>query len=144
MIKNRRVASHLVADMSIYANDTTSTKRWRWMKMAFGENPKRSYGEHDQTPSTRMGTAWLMRDKLKHASDLKQAQDRWCRRVQRKASEGSICSSNATCSQDINAWLDEFGPFPTDLSLESLVALLRGDVKLNVHVYEVISIVQIG
>jgi imidazolonepropionase-like amidohydrolase len=32
------------------------------LKMAFGENPKRVYGERKQTPSTRMGTAGVIRD----------------------------------------------------------------------------------
>lgn len=32
------------------------------MKMAFGENPKRVYKEQDKTPSTRMGTAGILRE----------------------------------------------------------------------------------
>ncbi len=34
------------------------------MKMAFGENPKRVYKEQDKTPSTRMGTAGILRKTL--------------------------------------------------------------------------------
>ncbi len=37
------------------------------MKMALGENPKRVFGAKDQMPSTRMGTAALMREYLTKA-----------------------------------------------------------------------------
>lgn len=37
------------------------------MKVAFGENPKTTYGDKDQYPSTRMGTAALLRKALYQA-----------------------------------------------------------------------------
>lgn len=37
------------------------------MKMAFGENPKNTYGSNGNTPCTRMGTADLIRGELKKA-----------------------------------------------------------------------------
>lgn len=39
------------------------------MKFAFGENPKRVYGEQKQMPSTRMGTAAVVREWLMKAQD---------------------------------------------------------------------------
>ncbi len=39
------------------------------IKFAFGENPKRVYGEQKQVPSTRMGTAAVVREWLMKAQD---------------------------------------------------------------------------
>lgn len=39
------------------------------MKLAFGENPKRTYGEQKQFPCTRMGTAAVIREWLMKAQD---------------------------------------------------------------------------
>lgn len=41
------------------------------MKVAFGENPKATYGDKDQLPSTRMGTAALLRKTLYEAVQYK-------------------------------------------------------------------------
>ncbi|KAF9578312.1 hypothetical protein BGW38_005953 [Lunasporangiospora selenospora] len=66
--------------------------KWRYMKMACGENPKRFYGNfYHIMPSTRLGEGWLLRDHT---------------------------------------------PFPEDLQYESLVGILREDVRLNIHCYE--------
>lgn len=68
-------------------------------------------------PSTRLGEAYLLRAELAKAQQLKQDQDDWCQAAQ---------SSHSRF---------ETG-FPHDLSLESLVSLLRGEVLLNIHCYE--------
>jgi len=47
------------------------------MKMALGENPKRVYNGKGQTPSTRMGSAALMRDALIKARDYKAKKDQY-------------------------------------------------------------------
>jgi len=41
------------------------------LKVAFGENPKRVYGEQKKMPSTRMGTAALLRETLVKAQNYK-------------------------------------------------------------------------
>ncbi|KAF9979040.1 hypothetical protein BGZ73_007142 [Actinomortierella ambigua] len=96
--------------------------RWRYMKMACGENPKRYYGTFDTTmPSTRLGEGWLVREQFSKAQKLKKAQDDWC---------------------DAALALPRFGrhrllsPFPEDAQYESLVGVLRDDVRLNIHCYE--------
>ncbi|KAF9156344.1 hypothetical protein DFQ26_009396 [Actinomortierella ambigua] len=96
--------------------------RWRYMKMACGENPKRYYGSFPlTTPATRLGEGWLLRDQFAKAQQLKKAQDDWC---------------------DAALALPRFGrhrlltAFPEDLQYESLVGVLRDDVKLNIHCYE--------
>lgn len=89
----------------------------RLLKHACGENPKRVYGRgRKETPMSRMGSAWLMREKYDAARRVVEAQERWC------AGGGGRADGE---------------PFPHDLSLESLVALLRGEARLHVHCYEV-------
>ena len=48
------------------------------MKMACGENPKRVYGNKGVTPMSRMGNAWLMRQKFFQAQEMMLRQDEWC------------------------------------------------------------------
>lgn len=43
------------------------------MKAAFGENPKKVYGNQSKTPSTRMATASILREALRQASDYMKA-----------------------------------------------------------------------
>jgi imidazolonepropionase-like amidohydrolase len=52
------------------------------MKMALGENPKRVYNAKNQTPTTRMGSAALMRDALVRARDYKAKRDKYQKDVQ--------------------------------------------------------------
>ncbi|OAD01188.1 hypothetical protein MUCCIDRAFT_146514 [Mucor lusitanicus CBS 277.49] len=85
--------------------------KWRYMKMACGENPK-----------VRLGEAYLLRQALSQAQQLIEAQEDWC----------SAAESLSTTESDIH--LDSH--FPEDSKLESLTALLRGQVKLNIHCYE--------
>lgn len=100
----------------LHGSDETSSIRW--MKMAFGENPKRSYGSVDKLPQTRMGVAWVLRKKLEQAQTLMLKQNQWCQQY----GKSRIPLSSVPL-------------YPNDLKLESLVALLRGQVYLNTHVY---------
>lgn len=85
----------------------------RSMKWAMGENPKRAYGSRNQAPMSRMGHAWILRKILFEARDLKASQDAW---------DAAVAPTTAR-------------PFKAEL--EPLVALLRGQVLLQVHCYEV-------
>ncbi|NCB46604.1 amidohydrolase [bacterium] len=49
--------------------DDACIKESAGLKMAFGENPKRVYGEQKKFPSTRMGTAAVIREWLMKAQD---------------------------------------------------------------------------
>ncbi|CAG8574681.1 23878_t:CDS:10 [Dentiscutata erythropus] len=120
VIKMRPVDTLSVDDMGINANiDTKKERSWRWLKMACGENPKMLYKSLKQIPTTRLGEAWLFRKMFAEAQALKQKQDDWC--------SAAAKSSNG---EQLNSY------FPEDLQFESLVALLRGDAKLNVHCHE--------
>ncbi len=83
------------------------------MKMAFGENPKRVYGEKDEMPSTRMGNAYLMR---KAFVDAQNYQAKWERYTSGKSKES-----------------DE--PPERDLKMEALVGVLEGKFRVHIHCY---------
>lgn len=95
--------------------------RRRYMKMALGENPKAVWGY------SRLGNAWRLREHFQKARDVMQAQDDYCARLQ-VAEQGS-----ARTRSDFVA---ENARFPFNLELESVVALLRGQVSLHNHNYE--------
>ncbi|KAH6598584.1 hypothetical protein BASA50_003622 [Batrachochytrium salamandrivorans] len=122
--------SNRTEDMLLNAGMTKEDgKSWRWMKMACGENPKNVNpltSDGPLYPTTRMGEAYLFRERFAAATRAMEAQDDWCARAD--LAEKQFGQHKAHNS--IN------GRFPLDLALESLIALLRGDVILNVHCYE--------
>lgn len=110
-------------DMLVQAGvDEDIDRKWRWMKMACGENPKRFYGGQRKMPQTRMGSGYLFRKRFAEAHALVKAQDDWCDAAEKLHGKHH------------NVRLES--RFPEDLDNESLTALLRGDVRLNVHCYE--------
>ncbi len=78
------------------------------MKMAMGENPKRVYKEKDRIPSTRIGTAATLRKALFEAEDY----------LRRKREEPS-----------------EENSFKRDYKLESLVPVIKGELKAKIHAH---------
>ncbi|KAL8278048.1 hypothetical protein RQP46_009508 [Phenoliferia psychrophenolica] len=87
--------------------------RWRSMKMACGENPRRVYGMN------RMDEGWATRSSFEKATKLKVSQDEFCDRAIRASNAKTVLAEK----------------FPDDLEWEALVALLRGKVKLHTHCY---------
>ncbi|OAA52148.1 carbohydrate esterase family 9 protein [Cordyceps fumosorosea ARSEF 2679] len=96
-------------------------ERQRYMKMALGENPKRVWGY------SRLGNAWHLREHFQKAKDVMQSQDDYCAGL-----EVAIRSN----LQAKESFLAANGKFPFNLELESMVALLRGQVSLHNHNYE--------
>lgn len=162
VFKLRPVPTTSNADMLVQAGiDESIETKWRWMKMATGENAKvksclsrdsrvaltnicihRDFmelmdvcqehvcimeGESKREIDTKilhlgMGEAYMFRQRLDEARQLLEAQNDWCLAAQ---------------DLDINAPDARLeSRFPEDLAYESLVALLRGDVRLNIHCYE--------
>ncbi|KAI0244619.1 hypothetical protein L0F63_005806 [Massospora cicadina] len=115
-----------LANLSVEASLAQAGFKWRYMKFACGENPKRVYSEKGQTPTTRMGNAYLFREKFAEASKLVARQDEWCNHVD-SFSEGDILGGKAN---------RVFERFPEDLKLESLSQVLRGNVQPHIHCYE--------
>ena len=99
-------------------------ERRRYMKMACGENPRRVY-KH-----TRMGNAWIFRKHMERARVLREKQDAWCLSAA-AAKEGGDPAAIAEITRSIseNADTDE-------LELDSTIAMLRGQIGVNVHCYE--------
>ncbi|KAI9306236.1 hypothetical protein BJ944DRAFT_238927 [Cunninghamella echinulata] len=118
VFKLRDVNTTSNEDMLVQAHiDETKERRWRYEKHACGENAKRVYGNQGKIPSTRLGEGYLFRKAYSDAKKLLEQQDDWCFAAERT-----------------HARLET--RFPENLELEALVAILRGDVKLNVHCYE--------
>ena len=85
------------------------------MKMAFGENPKRVYGERNVAPSTRMGNLAVLRRAFTEARDYDAARERY----DAKVAKGE---KNAE-------------PPEKDLRKEALLGMLQGRFRLQVHCY---------
>lgn len=83
------------------------------MKWAWGENPKRSYGEKDKAPSTLMGEAAIVRQKLYDAQNYVAKWKAW--------EEGGKNGA----------------PPERDLRLEALAQVLEGKARVNIHSYQV-------
>lgn len=89
------------------------------LKMACGENPKRVYGERKQMPSTRMGNVagyraqWI--EAQKYIAD-------WEEFEQKKNSKKSDKNGNTKTPN-------------RDLRLETLAAVLKGEILVHMHCY---------
>lgn len=69
-----------------------------------------------------MGAGYLLRKRFSEAQALLKSQDDWCDAADKLQGKHSVHLESR---------------YPEDLENESLVALLRGDVRLNIHCYEV-------
>lgn len=78
------------------------------LKVAFGENPKTSYGDNGNTPSTRMGIAAMLRENLVKATQY---------------------------MQNKQAALDNGDAFEKDFMMECYLPVLNGDIPLKAHVH---------
>ncbi len=96
-------------------------ERHRYMKMALGENPKATWHY------SRFGNAWHLREHFQKAKDVMQSQDDYCAGLE-IANKGTVHAKHS--------FVAENGKFPFSLELESVVALLRGQVSLHNHNYE--------
>ncbi|KAI8391310.1 uncharacterized protein BYT42DRAFT_556455 [Radiomyces spectabilis] len=133
VIKLRPVPTLSVQDMLITANVTSEDLEvtWRYMKMACGENPKGYYGgELKKMPMTRLGENYLFRRRFEEAQALMLKQDDWCDAAERI---NRTFPTDRPINEDSITRLSE--RYPENLELESLVALLRHQVILNVHCY---------
>lgn len=116
----------MLAQAGVSSDGSDGEFKWRYMKFACGENPKRVYSSKGRSPTTRMGSAYIMREMFKKAAKLKHQQDDWCDYVEDHFSEQEIHSGTAKI----------INKFPEDLKLESLSNVLRGNVQPHIHCYE--------
>lgn len=89
--------------------------RWRHMKHACGENPKRVYS------FSRMDTQWSFRKAYNEARKIKEKQDKFCAKI------------------EAGLWNEVSDEYPEDLQWEALVDVLRGRTKVNNHCYEAVD-----
>ncbi|KAI8958023.1 hypothetical protein F5Y11DRAFT_337582 [Daldinia sp. FL1419] len=95
-------------------------RSWRYIKMACGENSKRTYGKAgEHGPTSRLGESWEFRHAFEQAAKQVQAQDDWCTLAESVGIER----------------MDSY--LPQDLEWETLAAVLRGQVHVNTHCYTV-------
>ncbi|RFU72609.1 carbohydrate esterase family 9, partial [Trichoderma arundinaceum] len=97
------------------------SERRRYMKFAFGENPKRFWGY------TRLGNGWHLREHLQKAKELKDKQDDYC---------SAVLEARHWHQSRKAGFVHHHGKFPFQLELESTVAILRGQVIVQNHNYE--------
>ncbi|KAF8622060.1 hypothetical protein AX15_007211 [Amanita polypyramis BW_CC] len=98
----------------IPSDDLSETVRWRYMKLACGENLKH-YGN-------RMDAMWALRSAFNQARMVKKQQDAYCAKA-----EAGLWGSITT-------------RFPESQEWDLLVDVLRGRVKISVHCYEAVDL----
>jgi imidazolonepropionase-like amidohydrolase len=100
------------------------------LKMACGENPKRVYGGKNNKPSTRMGNMAVWRQTFLKAQEyqqkLEEHEKAWLR-----------------WDKGERAPKDEPKPPGRDLGMETLVAVMQGDVLVHVHCYRADEMIQV-
>lgn len=85
------------------------------MKMACGENPKRVYGERNTFPSTRMGNVAGYREQWVQAQEYLRDQQEY----EQKKAKGD----------------KDAKPPKRDIKLDTLAAVLKGDILVQMHCY---------
>ncbi len=97
------------------------------LKMACGENPKRFHGDKGRMPSTRMGAMHELREAFFAAERARQEWDDW-EQAQATDDEGKGRKKKSEGEPD--------EPPERDLSTETLVGVLRGEIHPQVHCYQ--------
>jgi imidazolonepropionase-like amidohydrolase len=93
------------------------------LKLALGENPKRLYGSKGRTPSTRMGSAYVMRKAFIEAQEYKAQWDRY--------------------EKDKAAGKKNLTEPKKDLKLDTLRMVLEKKMSMDCHTYRADEIVWI-
>lgn len=91
------------------------------LKMALGENPKRVYGEQKKAPSTRMGSAGVLREALARAQSYIERKTRHEEKVAafHKGTKGAQRPE----------------PFECDVRLEILASALSREIPTHIHAH---------
>ena len=93
------------------------------MKMALGENPKRAYGEQHKMPSTRMGSAALVRMALVDAQNYL---EKW-RQYEVELAQAKVARADSPMLLP--------KPPERNLKLEALGRVLRRELKVRCHAH---------
>jgi imidazolonepropionase-like amidohydrolase len=102
--------------MLVNTSRESGGKSQRYLKAALGENIKKTFQDRSGGPVTREGISYYFRHALEEARHLKRQQDDWCEALHSKTRLQT--------------------PYPDSIQTQTLIDLLRGDIRLNVHCYE--------
>jgi imidazolonepropionase-like amidohydrolase len=91
------------------------------LKMALGENPKRVYGEQKKAPSTRMGSAGVLREALARAQSY----------IERKTRH----EEKVTAFHRGTKGAQRPEPFERDVRLEVLASALSREIPTHIHAH---------
>lgn len=101
------------------------------MKMALGENPKRTYGEQKKLPSTRMGNAAQLRSMLQSARNYR---DKWNRHKERHdLFAARLLDWESKPKKERGDRPEQPEPPERDIRMEALVPVLEGKLRAMIH-----------
>ena len=109
------------------------------LKMACGENPKRIHGERGQSPGTRMANIAVVRQAFLDAQDYRQQWGKYERDLaayeqKQQQKRDSKTTRNKNRDDDEQAATPPSPP-KRDLKQETLVDVLEGKIRAQVHCY---------
>jgi imidazolonepropionase-like amidohydrolase len=101
------------------------------LKMACGENPKSAFGSKGQAPTSRQGEVAMMRTAWISARDYRRKWDRYHAKGARDHNQvRDRDHDRAPKDHD-----DDEDPPARDLELDTLAAVLRGELRVHLHCY---------
>jgi imidazolonepropionase-like amidohydrolase len=111
------------------------------LKMACGQNPKRVYGGRGGRPSTRMGNIAAQRAAFQDAVEYQRRWNKyhrdlgWWRQKKELAEKAEQEASSKKLPPPTPFADDPPDPPGRDLGLETLAAVLRGEILVHIHCY---------
>ncbi len=109
------------------------------MKMALGENPKRTHGDQKKLPSTRMGNAAQLRSVLQSACNYRERLNRYLEK--QNAFSGKIKDWELGSDQERKERPEPPEPFDRDIRMEALLPVLEGKLRAMIHCHRADDIV---
>ena len=108
-------------------------RRLAAMKAALGENPKKHYGRKERSPSTRMGSAALLRESLAQAVHYRDEKKRLD--LQNKQTKLAPQGPDIISGGDRAAIVPQTAVQTPDARKEALQAVLDGSMILKIHAH---------
>jgi imidazolonepropionase-like amidohydrolase len=106
------------------------------LKMACGENPKRTYREQKRAPYSRMGNLRSLRDVFIKAQKYAHEWEQWTKKQRAQAAGGESATEVSRARTSSRTPESESKPPDRDLSLETLALVMRGDILVQWHCYQ--------
>jgi imidazolonepropionase-like amidohydrolase len=126
LIGGRGVTMHLLPERGARAMRLPGAPEI--LKMACGENPKRTYRDQKRAPFSRMGNLRLLREAFVKAQKYVREWEHWTKK-QHTPPTGSEGGGKVGSES-------ESKPPDRDLALETLALVMRGDILVQWHCYQ--------